>query len=385
MSARKTFGEAAEAYIDGVQVLFSASGLPTGVRGGKGPISYDGLAQQAEALSPVADHLTRAAEVQLIAEEPIARIQAATSLMAKALSDLQVSAYLLQAAIDEEDEIEFTTEDAERERSRSSFGPTDDLLKLVLGEPKSVAPGVERGTEVPSNIHAARETLSNSVDDAIDLISSRAGRTGQSALGGLVGLGGAELIQAAGIVSMDIADTLGQAEKVTRLYQLFRDYVTSSFESLITLVGRPVLDTAIGQALEWVNDLKDGKLFGQILQNLYGTTKTTNDLQLKITTSQAELKQFIAAIEDVDMLDRAYQQQIKLAEKLLKGLRFLGGITATALPSGVLLMAGSYLVLGAYVVAAGGDYVDAPHLKFLNRVPGVRQIVETKLTLTLET
>jgi len=381
MSPTKTFREAAEAYTDGLQVLFATSGVQTGERGGKGPISYDDLADQAEALVPATDQLTRAAEAQLTDENPMASIQAATSLMAKAMTDLQISAYLLRAAIDEEDEIEFSNEDAGRERSRSGLDPTDDLLKLVLGEPKSVAPGIERGTEVPLNIPAAREALSNSVDDTIDLISSRAGRIGQSALGGLVGLGGAELIQAAGIVGMDIAEALGEAEKVTKLYELFRSYVTSAVESLIALVGRPMLETAVDQGLEWVNDLKEGKHFGQILQNLYGTDKTIEVLQKEITTSQAELEQLIAAIQDVDRLDSAYYQQIKLAEKLLKGLRYLGGIAATALPSGVLLMAGSYLLLGAYVIATGGDYVDASHIEFLNRVPGVRQIVETRLTI----
>jgi hypothetical protein len=142
-----------------------------------------------------------------------------------------------------------------------------------------------------------------------------------------------------------------------------------------------MLETAVDQGLEWVNDLKEGKHFGQILQNLYGTDKTVEVLQKEIATSQAELEQLIAAIQDVDRLDSAYHQQIKLAEKLLKGLRYLGGIAATALPSGVLLMAGSYLVLGAYIIATGGDYVDASHLEFLNRVPGVRQIVETRLTI----
>jgi hypothetical protein len=243
-----------------------------------------------------------------------------------------------------------------------------------------VAPGVERGTEVPSNIPAARVALFNSVDDTIDLISSRAGRTGQSALGGLVGLGGAELIQAAGIVGMDIAEALGEAEKVTQLFELFRGYVTSSIESLIALVGRPMLETAVDQGLEWVNDLKEGKHFGKILQNLYGTDKTIEVLHQEIAASQVKLEQLIAAIQNVDRLDSAYYQQIKLAEKLLKGLRYLGGIAATALPSGVLLMAGSYLVLGVYIIATGGDYVDASHLELLNRVPGVRQIVETRLT-----
>ena len=184
MSPSSTFAETAAAYADGVQVLFAGSDVPTGERGGRGPVSYEDLAAQAEELAPVSEQYTREAEARLADEDPVARIQSATGLMAKALTDLQVSRYLLQAAMDQEEEYEFTDEDTERERGRSSLGPGDDLLRLVLGEPEAVAPGIDRGTtRAPRSVPAARGELSNAVDDAVDLISSRAGRIGQSALG----------------------------------------------------------------------------------------------------------------------------------------------------------------------------------------------------------
>ena len=184
---------------------------------------------------------------------------------------------------------------------------------------------------------------------------------------------------AAGIVGMDIAEALGQAEKVTRLYELFRSYVTGAVESLIALVGRPALEAATNQALEWIGELTEGKLFAQLLQKLYETDNTIEALKLEIEASQADLEQFVTAIEDVDKLDSAFHEQIKLAEKLLTGLRFVGGLAAATLPAGQLIMAGIYLVLGIYIVAAGGDYVDAPRLEFMDRVPGVRQVVEIRL------
>jgi len=379
MSSSSAFAETARAYADGVRVLFAPTGAPAGERGGRGPVSYQDLAEQAEDLAPVSEQFTREAAARLEDEDPMARIQASTSLLAKAITDLQISEYLLQAAVEQDEEYEFAAAETERQRGLSSFGPDEDLLGLITGELQTVAPAIDRSRNTPGSVPDARVELSKSVDDAVDLISSRAGKVGQSALGGLVSIGATELISAAGIVGMDIAEALGQAEAVTRLYTLVRSYISGAFESLIALVGRPALEAATNQALEWINEMKEGKLFGELLLKAYGTDQIMEELHLRIAGSQAGLEQFVAAVQDVDKLDSAFHQQIKLAEKLLKGLRFVGGISTAALPASKVVMAAVYLVLGIYIVLAGGDYVDAPRLQFLNRVPGVRQVVEVRL------
>jgi len=314
-------------------------------------------------------------------EDPMARIQASTSLLAKAISDLQISAYLLEAAMEQEEEYEFAAVEIERQRGLPGLGPDEDLLGLITGELQTLAPAVDRGRSTLGSVPDARVELSKSVDDAVDLISNRAGKVGQSALGGLVSIGATELISAAGIVGMDIAEALGQAEAVTRLYTLVRGYISGAIESLIALVGRPALEAATDQALGWIDEMKEGKLFGDLLLKAYGTDQIIEELHLRIAGSQAGLEQFVAAIQDVDKLDSAFHQQIKLAEKLLKGLRFVGGISVATLPASKVVMAAVYLVLGIYIVLVGGDYVDAPRLQFLNRVPGVRQVVEVRLAV----
>ncbi|MFN2217910.1 MAG: hypothetical protein ACK2UA_04850 [Anaerolineae bacterium] len=381
MSSSSAFAEIARAYADGVRVLFAPTGAVAGERGGRGPVSYEDLAVQAEDLAPVSEQFTREAETRLEDGDPMARIQASTSLLAKAITDLQISVYLLEAAMEQEEEYEFAAVETEQQRGLSGLGPDEELLGLITGELQTMTPAVDRGRSTPGSVPDARVQLSNSVDDAVDLISSRAGKVGQSALGGLIGIGAAELISAAGIVGMDIAEALGQAETVTRLYELVRSYISGAIESLIALVGRPALEAATDQALDWINEMKEGRLFGELLLKAYGTDQIIEELHLRIAGSQAGLEQFVAAAQDVDKLDSAFHQQIKLAEKLLKGLRFVGGISAAALPASKLVMAAAHLVLGIYIVLAGGDYVDAPHLQFLNRVPGVRQVVEVRLAV----
>ena len=44
------------------------------------------------------------------------------------------------------------------------------------------------------------------------------------------------------------------------------------------------------------------------------------------------------------------------------------------------LMAAAYSAIMGYAVLAGADYVDAERVKLLNRVPGVRQVVEQSLS-----
>ena len=384
-----TYQATAQAYADGVRVLFAPSpsgghsdgapsGAPTGERGGRGPASPEELAGQADRLAPLSAELTQAASARLTDADPAVRAQASTQLLAKALTDLEISAHLLQAAEDEEDGLAWT-EGAGTERSAGGLGATEERLSILLGEFETGLGLVERGAAAPRDLPTARVALSNAVEDALDLISQRAGRTGQAALGGLLGLGVAQVAQAAGVVGLDIARSLGQAEKVTHLYNLFRDFAVKAYDSLIALLGEQLARTAAQKMVEWFEEIKEGEQFGKLLERLYETQQTGQELGQLVVQSRVDLDKFTAAVQRVDGLEASFAQQIDLSEKLLQGLKYLSFVPAAALPQGRLLMAAAYIVLGAYVVWAGGDYVDARHLERLDRVPGVRHIVETHL------
>jgi hypothetical protein len=99
-----------------------------------------------------------------------------------------------------------------------------------------------------------------------------------------------------------------------------------------------------------------------------------------VTSSSVERERFIAAIGSIEELDAAFRQQIDLSEKLLKGLRFIGAISAAALPHGKLLLSAAYVLIGSYVVLIGADYVDAPRMRLLDRAPGLPQVVAASLS-----
>ncbi|HUW99449.1 MAG TPA: hypothetical protein VMY35_00590 [Phycisphaerae bacterium] len=373
-----TYQAAAQAYADGVRVLFAPSGAPTGERGGLGPTSPDELADQAERLAPLSAELTQAMAAGLADADPAVRAQASTQLLAKALTDLEIGLYLLQAAEDEEYQIAWAGGPG-TERSRGGLGATVERLDLLLGEGEAVPAAVERGEQPPGNVRAARVMLSDAIADALDLISDRASKTGQAALSGLLGLGGGEVAQVAGAVGMDFAQALGQADKVTQLYNLFRDFALKAYDSLVALLGQQLAQTAAQRVVEWFEEFKEGEQFAKLLERLYETDQTRRDLGRLVAESRANLESLTAAIQRVDGLDAAFGQQADLSEKLLRGLKVLALVPATALPQGRLLMAAAYVVLGAYVVLAGGDYVDARRLERLGRVPGVRRVVEGQL------
>ncbi len=385
MTATNTYQAAARAYTDGVRALFMppARAVTRGAveRGERGAVAASDLAAQAEKLAPLAADFTQAAAAQLDASDPAVRADTAAHLLTKALTDLQISAQLLEAALDEEAGIS-ATRGGEIERSISISAPSDleKNLRFLLREP-GIAPALrERSVAtLPADVPTARAQLTQVAGDTLDLISERAGKTGQAAISGLVVLGVSDVAKAAGMVGLQIADALGAAEKVTRLYTLFRTFALSAYDSLVALLGPTVAKTAAQQVLAWVNDVVEGEQFTKLLDKLYETTETAKSIEQETAASQAGLAKFAAAIQDVDALGSKFGQQIGTIDRLLKGLRLFSAVPTTVVPQGKLLMAAAYIVIGGYVVLAGADFVDAPHLRWLNRVPGVHQVVATNL------
>lgn len=369
----------AQAYADGVRALFAPAGAPTDERGVGGPVSPTDLADKAESLSTLSASLTTEAGAKLAtAEEPRVKAQTSTQLLAKALTDLEVSAYLLQAAEDERANRVWARSEA-AERSATGHASVDELLKIVAGEASLLPAGKERGGRTPKNLASARQGLTQTVDDVLTLISKRASQTGQAALSGLLGIGLVQIGQAAGLIGQNIAQAFGQAETLSRLYQLFRDFAFRAYDSVVALLGPTVAQAAGQRVLEWIDEVKEAKFFGTLLEKLYETNQTRQELSVEIADSKADLQKFVAARDRVSELVEEYTAQLRLTEKLLKGLKYLGSVPVAILPYGSLLMAAVYIVLCAYVVLAGADYVDAPHLSSLHRVLGVRQVVEVNL------
>lgn len=398
MAEVRAYADSVRAYAEGVRAFFAPGVMPEIVTGrerfggGAGAVSVAELTQRAEALAPLSAELTAAAAAQLDAAEAATALQASVSLLAKALTDLEVSRALLRA-----EEAALALEGApdmlgrpvaEVERSAPLARPAhlDETLGLLLGGGETLAREAlagaleaERGATLPKTVAAARTQLAGDAETALLLIRDRAASAGWEALGGIAGMGLSQLTQAAGLVGMEVAELLGQAAQVTRLVELVRGFLGEAVRSLQALLGPAVLQAVGGQVVDWLKDAATEKKFARLLERLYTTEPAAKALATLIQASPADLEHFIAALQGVETLALAYRKQVALVDKILKALKQLRVLLVGMLPQGVLVFVAVYMLIGGYVVLAGGDYVDAERLKRIDRVPGVRKVVETKL------
>lgn len=378
MTSSSTYQTVARAYADGVRDLLGLTAAPpTGheVRGRRGLAD---LAEQAAALAPISAQVTEAARGRLDAADPLERSWAATQLLAKALADLQVGVFLLQTAEADRTPRGPRAAPEATEEAAAFAADLKEALDVLLAEEPAARRAV-RALTVPADLPSARGQLTGLVAAALNLIRARAADAGQSALSGLLALGLGKVAEAAGLIGMDLAQALGVAEQVTRLYVLARDFALNAYNAVVAVFGPAIVQSAIQQALAWLNDVAAGQQFDRLLEQLYQTQQTSAQLAQLIAESQADLSRFIIALQGVDGLQTSFQQQISMVAKLLQGFRFFGGAAIVAIPQVTVLIAAAYLALFSYAVLAGADYVDAARLKRLNRVPGVRQVVEMSL------
>jgi hypothetical protein len=385
VDSNSSYQSAAESYAQGVRDLFAAApGAPT-TRGELAPAPPTDLADRAEALAATSRDLTTAAAAKLAHPDPNVRIEGSTQLLAKALADLQVSAVLFQAAQAEQGSLEGTRDLVP---TVEMPGDLEDTLGVLTGSTPVVAESATRGREAESGTRgleaapdpaATRNELTNVAGNELTTVRTRAAQTGQAALQGLVGLGLTQVASAAGIVGGDIAKAIGVGEQVGKLFSLFRDFVVNGYNALLALLGPALGQMAAGQVLTWAKEVESGAKFDELLEKLYGTEATRQALTTLIAGSTADVTRLTTAITGITALDASYKKQMELVDKVRNGLKLVGMAAGVALPQGRVLLAALYLIVGGYVVLAGADYVDAPNLKLLNRVPGVRQIVEQNL------
>ena len=370
---------AARDYADGVHILFAPISKPKAERGGASTIPSSELGARAEKLLHASEELTAQAQSRLsIMGDGDEMSEASTQLLAKAVTDLTISAHLFQAAA-EEDEKAPQTELNAHERGLKGSADVEGLLQIIVGETRTTR--AVRSTNLPRDIGGARTELTLTIEDSLTLISERTATTGKAALSGMLGIGLGQVGQAAGLLGQNIAQALGQADKLSYLYGLFRDFAFKAYESVIALLGPTVAGIVGQQVVNWISEIKELNFFSNFLERIYDTQQTRAALLPLINESKSDTHQYTAAILEIEKLGEIHLRQTTLVDKVLKGLKYLGAVPVAVLPYGSLLMATVYVAICGYVVLNGADYLDADRVKVFNRVRGVRQIVTANLSV----
>jgi hypothetical protein len=256
----------------------------------------------------------------------------------------------------------------------------EEALQILLVGPESrQAPAARAFGRGTANIDAAKAQLSTAAQDTLDTIVDRAAKTGRSALGGVLGLGAADLANAVGMVGMGIAGALGQADNLSRLYNLCRTFLANAFDALLALVGKSVAQSAASQLLNWFDDLKQDALFKGLLARLYDTEDTGKEINDLVQKSKAAADRFNTTTDKVKALGDKYSRQLNIAGKIVSGVKFVGALPLKLIPQGAIVLAAIFIILGSYVVLAGADYADAQHFRRLDRVAGVKEVVTSEL------
>jgi hypothetical protein len=122
-----------------------------------------------------------------------------------------------------------------------------------------------------------------------------------------------------------------------------------------------------------------GEQLEKLLETIYETKRAADDLEQRAQNSQAPAEQVAVAKAALTTLMERHKKQSDLTANLAMGLSWLGAVPAAALPQGQVLRAALFILLAAFVIFSGADYVDAPKLKLIDRVEGIRKVVEEAL------
>lgn len=338
--------------------------------------SPDELADRAERLAPLAADLSRRTAEFLSDDDPSVRIGAEQNLLAQAAAALWVADGLFAAAGDE-------AEEGARSADAAPAIAFDDILAVIqaplsdtgLAALVEAEPAGTRGAT-----EATPDQLLAACDAAVEQILGGVGGFGRDALAGLVGLDTALLKQAAKLIGGEAAETIAKlGEQASRLVAKAVAFIVQAYDSVLAALGQDVTSELRQQAAEWIERLQAGGAIADVLGRVFETTATRERIAGLIEASAAPPPVLGGAEEAVAALPAGYQARTKLAGQVLAGLAILKRIPAARVPMVELATAASYLVLLGYVVYTGGDYVDAPKLEKLGRVPGILHVVEAGL------
>jgi hypothetical protein len=357
---------AVAAYADELRSLFALE--PAESRSA----APDTLAGRADSLASRSAELLDQTTLFLSDDDPAVRLGAEQSLLAQAVASLRVAEGLMAAE-----------EDAGSRSAGSQPEPAgfDDLLALLetpldsVGGDVAAEPALTRGTP-----EASRDELVAATSDAIDQVLDGVGAFGKDALAGLLGLDTALLKQAAQLISGELAELVAKlGEQASLLVSKAVRFLLQAYDSLLAALGQDAASALRQQVAGWLEQIQQGDSVAQFVGAALQVDVVRAQVADLVAASQASAEALGQTAANVEALPGSFAGRTRLAGQILAGIAVLKRIPATRLPMVEVATAAVYIGLLGFVVYTGSDYVDAPRLERIGRVPGVLQVVEAGL------
>ena len=362
----------AASYAAGMRTLFAPSEEST--RSSIRPATEDELAGRADNLVEQSAALIEQTAVYLNADDMATRLGAEQSLLAQAAASLRAADGLLELADEGDGEA---TRSVGAPRQPQTF---DDLLGLIDGSLAEIGAQVEPQAEMTrGGASTTPAELIETSNETMEQVVASVGTFARGTVASLIGLDPALLKQAAGMLGSELAQAVTKlGENVSRLVSKAVAFIVQAYDSLLAAMGQDAASALRQQAAQWVEDLQQGEALNELADALYQTDDTRVRVAQLVEDSGAPGPVLGKTQADVEALSPGFQSRLKLAGQIRAGLGLLKFIPAAKGPlelaTGVL-----YLALLGYVIVAGADYVDAPRLARIGRVPGVLETVQAGL------
>jgi hypothetical protein len=386
---KKKYQTLAKAYILGARAVLASEGkreakkpakpgaiakpTPQKKATQKKPAKPKSLKAKAKKLEPISEKLTRLAARKLISKKASARLQGEAQLLAKAATDLQIGAHLLNVA-SRRGKTSAAKITLRAEPPVVLPASAEPNFRIIYGLSARRSRGLDAEDIVLTDKPSAIAELKGRVITALDEMSARCVNVAWLSVDGVGAIGVTRLLQASETVVVDIASLFGAGEQAGGLIKTATDFVAQAYQALRAVMGYQALDLAIDKMAAWLRQIErhPRETIGQLIERLLETARTKKELVALAGKTNAPLVKIGNGVKNVARLNEAHKARMDLAWKLERGLRVVSIFSISALPQAQLALAFGYLLIGAYAIFTTADYVDAPKLKRINRVSGIR-------------
>lgn len=202
---------------------------------------------------------------------------------------------------------------------------------------------------------------------------------GGHAVEGLLLLDAALLREAIGVVGGDLAGKLGL--DLAGLSAKALSFLLAANDKILALVGLDAMSEARKQLERWLDQLRGGTLFPNLVSRILTTAAIEAEIKGWLAVYDGTGAGLLPARGEIDQLAGHFAAKMRVADKVTAGLALVKVVPPLMTPAGRVAVAAVYLGLLAYIVGSGYDHVDSDRIKLLDRVEGVRGISQRALEI----